>query len=161
MLRHTSCPSKRYRAIVQACARAFDGLESSGNDDGRTCHVLEFLRGASGNGEESGKYNQGKSAGHRLRYCLLCGRNSESGQESIFPFRPKRVEAVPRPYSLGFPRPRQPQEFDTLVIGSRNCEALPVITATRATSLYLYLKKEPIRALFFQRQVIRTDPFQY
>lgn len=36
------------------------------------------------------------------------------------------LKQFPAPPSLGFPRPRQPQEFDTLVIGSRNCEALPV-----------------------------------
>ena len=132
--------------------------ESSGNDDGRTCHVLEFLR-RQRNGEEReiqpGKVGRASASVLSTMWTGILNRvrnrysRSDRSVLSQFP-----------PHSLGFPRPRQLRSSILL--------SLVVATAKRCLSVHnghtgnftlFAFKKSPFGP--FSRQVIRTDPFQY
>ena len=117
------------------------------------------LRGASGNGEESGKYNQGKSAGIGFGTVYYVDRILNRVGIDI----PVQTEACwsssPPPRSVSHDR-WQPR-VRCLVIGVATAKrCLSVLTATGQFTLFAF-KRGPVRALFFSETRVRTDPFQY
>lgn len=156
MLRHTSCPSKRYRLAghPEQSYRPAPGHSTASSLPAATMvePAMSLSSSAAPAAMEKRTGNTTRESRRGIGFGTVCyvegilnrvrNRYSRSDRRALKQF--------PSP-SHDFPGPRKSHGIDTITIDNRNCETLCLSVYNGPggqTSLYRDFKKEPFRALF-------------